>query len=502
MTQSPYMLAVDAGTTSVKVVLFDITGRELACHIGEYQLDRPAPDYVEVDPEVYWRAACEGMEDVLRAACIGSDDVAAVGVTSQGETLIVVDKDGRPLRKAIVWLDNRAKAETAQIAAKFSREEVYRTTGQQEIIPTWTAAKILWLSNHEPEVFAAAAKFLLVEDYLIYRLCGRFVTDHALVPSTIYYDLFGGRWWLEMLEFLGITEAQLPELNNSGEALGYVTAGVLGKTVVVTSAPIDQVAAAVGAGNIVPGMVTETTGSALAICATFDRPPGTAGMRTGIYRHAAPGHFLLMPWTPTGGMVLRWFRDELGAGEDYAELSSRAAKVAPGSDGLLLLPHLEGALCPDANSNAKGVFYGVSLAHTKGHFVRSILESVAFLLRHNLEALEQGGMIYHTIRSLGGGARDLLWLQIKADVLGKPVVILDGDEAACRGAAMLAAVGAGVFASLPQAIVQMVHIKRRFDPDPRTKEIYERAYATYKRLNQLLLPTFEGQGTSLNGELA
>jgi len=488
-----YLMAIDAGTTSVKTSLFDLTGHAVACRVCEYQLDKPSPDFVEVDPEVYWSAASDAIAAVLRDAAVSCYDVAAVGVTSQGETLIVLDKDGRPLRKAIVWLDNRAVAEAAEIASRFRREEVYRVTGQQEIVPTWTAAKILWLRHNEPEKFARAAKFLLVEDYLVYRLTGNFVTDHALCPSTLYYDLVNGGWWSEMLEFLEITPSQLPELKYSGEIAGTVVAGAgLSRHTVVTVAPIDQVAAAAGAGNIASGMVTETTGSAMAVCATLGTPAYDEKMQIGLYRHALPGAYVMMPWNPTAGMVLRWFRDELGAGEDYAGLSHLAEQVSPGSDGLILLPHLGGAFCPDAEPNARGVFYGISLAHRRGHFVRAIFESVAFLLRHNLDTLARAGLSCQSVCCLGGAARNPLWLQIKADVMNKPVTVPAGEEATCLGTAMLAGVGAGLFASLPEAVAQMVRIEKCFEPIHDNVAKYESVYHNYRQINQLLMPTFGG----------
>jgi len=491
MNKQQYLLALDAGTTSVKTVLFDPAGRELACRICEYRVEHPAPDRSEVHPEVYVTAAVDGIAGVLRDAGVAARDVAAIGVTSQGETLIALDANGKPLRPALVWLDNRAQEEAAQIAARFSREEVYRITGQQEIVPGWTAPKILWLRRHEPDVFARTARFLLVEDYLIYRLTGRYVTDHALCPSTLYYDLTTGQWWSEMLDFLGIAAAQLPELLPSGAVVGPVTGAFgLSPQTVVTTAPIDQVSAAVGAGNIASGMVTETTGSALAVCATLDRPVYDAKMQIGLYRHAVSGRYVMMPWTPTAGMVLRWFRDELGAGEDYGMLSQLAEKVPPGSDGLILLPHLSGAFCPDANPAARGVFYGITLSHTRGHFVRAIFESVAFLLRSNLETLGNIGLNCRKICSLGGGARNPLWLQIKADVLNQPVTITASEETTCLGAAMLAALGAKIHPSLTDAAAAMVRYKKTFEPDRVRAADYEQCYRRYGRLNNLLVPTF------------
>lgn len=216
------ILTLDVGTTALKGALIDLAGRVIAVQTREYALTYPGPDRVEVDPEVYWAAAQSVMEALRHEAGAAADRIGAVGVTSQGETLIALDARGRPVRPAIVWLDNRAAEEAGLIRDRFGRETIYRVTGQQDIAPCWPACKILWLRRKEPESFRKTAHYLMVEDYLIYRLTGRMATDHALNPSTLYYDLVRGEWWDEMLDFLGITRAQLPELRVSGQVAGRV----------------------------------------------------------------------------------------------------------------------------------------------------------------------------------------------------------------------------------------------------------------------------------------
>jgi len=479
------VLTLDVGTTALKGALFDLDGQMLAVHAREYALEYPGPDLVELDPEIYWEAAQAVIGEILREARVAPDRIRAVGITSQGETLIVLDRQGRPLRKAIVWLDNRAKAEAELIRDAFGRDEVYRVTGQQDIAPAWPAAKILWIRRNEPEIFNKAAKFLMLEDYLVYRLTGRCVTDHALNPSTLYYDLVRGCWWPEMLKFMGLSADQLPDLLVSGEAAGCVIAGVgLDRSTQVTVAPIDQIAAAVGAGNRAPGMVTETTGCALAICATIDRPFYDPDRRIGLYRHAIPGLFILMPWIPTAGMVLRWFRDEFGAGEDYTALTEAAGSIPPGSDGLIVLPHFCGMSSPEVNPEARGVFYGITTAHHRTHFVRAILESTAFALRDNLELLENCGIPCRDVTALGGAARSRLWRQIKADVLGKPVHSMRCEESTSLGTAVLAAAGTGLKASLEDAIRAMVHPAETVQPSGTDKGAYEFAFRKYRDLNR------------------
>jgi xylulokinase len=491
-----YLLALDAGTTSLKATLFDRAGRQTAGQGVEYALLKSGADIVELDCETYWRAARQAVRAVLAQSGVDAEAIVAVGVTSQGETLAVLDRQGQPLRPAIVWLDNRSRAEADEIARTFPVDEVYRRTGQPEVTPTWTATRILWLRRHEPQTYERAHKYLLVADYLLFRLTGRFVTDRALNPSTLYYDLTTGEWWPAMLEFLGLRAAQLPELATSGEVVGTISdqaakdLGLRAGTP-VTSAPIDQVAAAVGAGNLEPGVVTESTGAALALCATLDRPLYDPQHRVGLYVHALPRQYVLLPWTPTAGMMLRWFRDEFGGGRDYGALAAEAADVPPGADGLVVLPHLAGAGCPKVNPRARGVFWGATLGHHRGHFVRAIMEAVAFMLRGNLELLASLGAGTREVRCLGGGARSDLWLQIKADVCRTDLLVMDAEEAAGLGTAMIAAVGAGLYGSLAEAREQMVRVRRRVTFDAARADRYDGVYRRYKTLDDKAQDMFE-----------
>ncbi|HPN84639.1 MAG TPA: FGGY family carbohydrate kinase [Victivallales bacterium] len=483
-----YVLALDAGTTAMKCAIFDLSGALKSVSSCEYTLENPSPDFVELDPEIYWKSAKIAIAEVLSKSAVKKESVASIGVTSQGETLIILDHNGRPLRKAIVWLDNRGKEETEEIRRKFGRERIYRLTGQQDAAPCLPASKILWVRKHEPELFKRAAKFLMLEDYLIYRLSGEFATDHAMSPSTLYYDLPNGKWWKEMLDFIGISETHLPRLLNSGEAAGKLNSHELGlsdKTIVAV-APIDQVAAAVGAGNIAPGMLTETTGCALAVCATVRNIAYDPKMLVSVYRHVHPNSFILMPWIPTAGMIFRWFRDEFGGGADYASLSKEAESVMAGCDGLIMLPHLCGMNSPVLNPDAKGVFFGISPGHKRAHFVRAILESVAFSLRDNIELLDSIGVNCNEIVSLGGGARSKFWLQIKADLLQKPIKTMKCEETTSLGTAMLSALGAGIFKNLAEAVESMVHPASTVIPDPSKAEIYDNAFSKYTGLNKKL----------------
>jgi xylulokinase len=498
-------LGIDAGTTALKAALFDLEGRLLALDRQEYQLLTPAPAWVELEPEVYWQALCRAVRNALGHSRLDAGSVRALAISSQGETLVTLDGEGRPTRPAIVWLDNRAVDEAKWLAGQFDIEEVYRITGQPEIAPGWPACKILWLKRHEPDAFARTARFLLLEDYLLYRLTGCFVTELALQTSSLLLDIRRKMWWEPMLDILGLSPDRLGRLVESGEVVGPLSrAGAqdLGLTrgALAVSGAMDQSAGAVGAGNIAPGLATESTGGALAILATLEEPRYDPQRRVPCHVHARQDAYCLLPWAQTAGMALRWFRDQffdlerraaLDRGLDvYDEIARAAAQVPAGSDGLVVLPHLEGAACPEFNPAARAVFFGATLRHTRVHFVRAIMESVAYMLRVNLEIVEELGVPVREVRSMGGGAHSPLWLQIKADVLQKPLTPVAVEDAACLGAALMAATATGAHASLEEAVACMVRLGETVEPDAGRAEVYQQGYGQYLELYQRLAPMF------------
>jgi xylulokinase len=503
------LLGLDVGTTSVKAGLFDIAGRQVAAAEREYRLTHPAPDHVEIDPEMWWTAAAAAVRETVATPGVDPSRIAAMAVSSQGETVAAVDADGRALGPALVWLDNRAVAEARELEDRFGNEAVYERTGVPDVNPTWTAAKLLWLRRHEPEVFRDAARFVLAEDFMLRRLTGRFVTEGGIQCTTMLLDIRTGGWWAPMLEAVGVGPERLPEIAAPGAVVGMLTsaaAEALGLPVglSVVAGGMDQGAGAVGVGNIRGGMISESTGGALTIQAAVARHGGDPTGRTPVYIHSAPGTYLYCPVCPTGGMALTWFRDQFGAPEteraaaggrsDYDLLTGLAAAVPPGCEGLTMLPHLAGAFSPEYEPAARGVFAGFTLAHTRGHFVRAVLEAVAFMLRRNLELLAQAGASATEIRSHGGGARSALWNQVKADVCGLPIMTLEGENAAVRGDAMLAGVAVGAFPDLAAAEDALVATKARFEPDPAMRAAYDDAYDRYVRLFDALRPEFERAG--------
>ncbi len=506
-----FLLGVDLGTTAIKVALFDGSGRRSAASTREYALLTPSPQVVEQEVEVYWRAFKHALAEVLAVGGVPAGQIRALGISAQGETLIAVDRQGRALGPAIVWMDNRAQAESDELAGRLGNQRVHEVTGQVCMLPMWPASKVLWLRRNRPAVFGRADKFLLIEDWFIHRLTGRFVAEGSLLCSTTWWDLRAKRYWPQMLGELGIGEQQLPEIVEPGQAIGAIRPEVAAeleldsRTVVATGA-LDQACGALGVGNVRPGIFSECTGSNVAVVALVDRPRIDPLRQLPCFYYGLPDTFMMHAFSMTGGMVLRWFRDAFCAealrlgeasapGTDSYELLTRQAEAVPaGAEGLVLLPHFQGAGLPESNPKARGVLYGLSLHHTRAHVIRAILESVALICRRMIDAVRDLGIEVREIRSLGGGAKSPLWCQIKADLTGLPVMTMKNTEdAACLGAAVLAGAAVGLWPSAAEALSEMVEVDRRFEPQPGLRGTYERLYADYRLLYDSLLPVFTRQ---------
>jgi len=495
-SEPAYLLGIDLGTSAVKVGVYSSTGQQIALESDEYALT-PQANAVEADPELYWAPIVRAIRRVLERIGGSPDRIVAASTSTFGESIFPLLKDGTPARPSISWLDGRSSTEAELLLGRLGAQRLLELSGQADINAIWPATKILWMKRHEPEVFARVAKFLLPDDYLLYRLSGQVVGELTMWGSSLLLDIRSKDWSEASLDAAGVSPGQLPARTAPGTVLGKISpacaaeTGLSTNTLVVAGA-MDQMCAAVGAGNIVPGIVTESTGTVVALLTTLDAPIFDSATRVPCHIHAVPGKYCLLPWSPTGGMVLKWFKDRFGEmeiaraareGRDvYDLLCEQAAAVPPGSEGLILLPFLEGAGFPEFHPAARGVLLGLSLGHTKAHFTRAILESIAYLVRADLEALQRLGVSPREVRLLGGAAKSPLWSQIKADVLGLPVSVLRGSDTAALGAAMIAAVGAGFFSNLPDAVAAMGRPGSVLMPQAGAREVYDRAYSRYRQL--------------------
>ena len=463
-----YLLGMDIGTTSLKAVLFDENANPVKSTVRDYTLEVKG-DRVEFPAESYWEMALSALNE-LRAEY----DIYAMSIDTQCETLIVTDENGTPLDKAIVWLDNRATAEADKIREAFGEEKVYEVTGQPEVNATWPASKLLWLKDNKPEVFGKVKKIFLLEDYLLYRLTGRFVTERTLQSSTIYLDIVHKTWWRDMLDFIGVSESQLPELLDSGIVVGEY------EGIKVTTGAMDQVAGAIGAGIVRKGIISEMTGTTMVVFAPADEmPPYSHESKIPCHMNY-DGNYALLMWTPTAGIALKWFKNQFCESFSFRELDDLARDLPAGSDGLTFLPYLCGSTMPKYNPAARGSFTGLTTEHGRAHFVRSVMESVSCMLKANLDYL---ALDVEEIRAMGGGATSPLWCQMKADMTKKRLVTLKNKETACLGAAILAGVGAGIFKNVSEATAK-IEIDKSYTPKGADyTECYERFKAYDKILN-------------------
>ncbi len=482
-------LTFDIGTTALKTALVDDQGQLQALHVEEYALLTPRPDWAEMSPERYWQAAVTGARAVFSQTHLSPTSLAAIGFSSQGQTFVPVGPNGEALANAIVWVDNRAQAiADAWETSWLSREEFRQSSGYPFIPAGLTLFKLAWLAQHTPEAHRARA-FLQLPDYLIYRMTGEMATDRIIAHFSGLYDLRTGDWSPRLLEAAGITTTQLPRILEPGTVAGAVHADAAEALGIPCGTPVcvgcnDQLAGALGAGNIRPGQASETTGTALALVVTTETLLDDTRFCVG--RHPVPGISYAMAFGITSAIVLKWLRDLCAPREEYAHFLAGVDAVPPGCDGLTMLPHFAGTACPTFNPDARGVFAGLTLGHTQAHLARAVMEACACMLYECLEAVLDHGRPLQSIRSLGGAARSDTWLQIKADLLGIPVERPQCADAASLGAAMMAATGTGQFATLVDACDAWYHPCRVFAPRAEITAIYRDVYQQYRQLYQRL----------------
>lgn len=508
-----YIISIDVGTTSTKIGLFDKQLKAVGFLGEEYTLLMPQSGFVELDADIYWQSIKKVIKKLLQKYNVDGQDIASIGICSQGETVIPVDKNGNPLHNAIVWLDGRAKDEAELLKHKIGEDLFYRTTGLNEIWAAHPICKLFWIKNNLPKVYNETDKFLLLTDFIAYQLCGKALTEWTMMCSTGYYDINHKRVWLEGLRAAGIDAEKIPPVYRSGISAGTVSPGVANSlgvsadTKVIISAN-DQMCGAVGGGNISPGIVTETTGTALVLTTSVDKPNYDSVQKPVYYLHVK-GNYLSVLYSPTAGIILKWFKDEFCDKEAreakeqglsiYERLGQMAADVAPGSEGLMLYPQFAGKVSPNNDPYTKGVFFNVGLNSKKAHFIRAIFEGVAYMLCENIKAIEKNGIIVNEVRSMGGGSKSDIWNQIKADVTGKKIVTLKNTETTSLGVAIIAAVSLNWFESIEEAVHNTVLVDKVFHPNAENTQEYMRAYALYTKLDKSLADLFyhsaEGQNS-------
>ncbi|MDR2132206.1 MAG: hypothetical protein LBP30_02545 [Clostridiales Family XIII bacterium] len=499
-----YILGVDLGTTAVKIAIFDETGNKIADHTEEYDLWTPKPLYAELPAERYWEVFCKTMKLLLDKSKVDRKRIDSLSVSAQGETLVFLDKDDRPLGNFIVWIDRRAHAEASELEAILSRREIHAATGQAYSSPLWPAAKILWFKRNNPEAFSKIRKIMLIEDYFFHRLGGVFRGEGSLWCSSLLWNMHTREWWEPMLDTLGVRADQLPELRESGEKIGTVLPQVahalgLPDNLTLVMGGMDQACGAIGVGNVKPGIFSESTGSALAAITMLREPMIDEAYFMPCFYGAIKDSYMLQA-ASSGGIAVKWLRDALCDGERsleketgisaYAEMDRLAATVPPACDRLIVLPYFQGSGQPVNDRYAKCTIYGLSLNHTRAHILRAFMEGIAATISQMLTTIQNViGAEIDEIISLSGGANSPLWCRIKADVTGKPLITTKNTrEAACLGAALLAGHGTGVFPSIPEAALKIVKRNNPYLPNPENRAAYDDMLRRFSLLAEGLKP--------------
>jgi xylulokinase len=496
------LLGIDIGTGGTRAVLIDETGRVLGSATAEHQpISAPHRGWAEQAPDDWWAAACKAVPQCLANAKATVDEVESVGLTGQMHGLVMLDADGKVLRPALIWCDQRTEEECREITEKIGAKRLIELTANPALTG-FTLPKIWWVQKHEPEIWKRVKKIMLPKDYVRFRLTGAHAIDVADASGTLILDVVNRRWSKEMMAASNLSEGMLPKVLESQEISGKISeagakASGLKAGIPVVAGAGDQAAGAVGMGIVRPGAVSATIGTSGVVFAATASPEFDPKGRIHTFCHAAPKRWHVMGVTQAAGFSLRWFRDQFGAGGDssrdpYDRLMDEASHAPAGSDGVLWAPYLMGERTPHLDPNARGALVGLSSTHTRAHVVRAILEGVAYSLRDTLTIFADLKLPTESIRLGGGGARGGLWRQIQADVYGMPVDIVEAEQGPAYGAALLAGVGVGVWSSVDKACDTAVRVATRVQPNSASAAVMNKQYAAYRTLYPALREIYAG----------
>ena len=490
-----YFLGIDTSTTSSKALLIDEAGEVIAVSSSPHTLQTPKPLWSEQDPHEWWEAVSVSIRSVLEKAGIGGEQVGAIGLTGQMHGLVLLDETGNVLRPAILWNDQRTQGQCDVIHARIGREKFIQITGNVALTG-FTAAKILWVKENEPDIYARARHVLLPKDYIRYKLTGGYAMDKADGAGTVLFNLSMRDWSDEALAALDIPRTWMPETFEGPAFTGSVTEEAASLTGLKTGTPVaagggDQAAQAIGVGAVEPGIVGLTVGTSGVVFATTPSALIEPEGRLHAFCHAVPGlwHFMGVMLSAAGS--LQWYRATLAPGISFDNLLKEAEVVPAGSDGLQFLPYLTGERTPHPDPLARGAFIGLTLRHSRAHMTRAVLEGVSFGLKDSFILIQNAGLGEITqVRASGGGTKGALWRQIMASVLEAELVTVNTTEGAAYGAALLAGVGAGVWPDVPSACQACIHITGSTQPEASQVETYRQAYPIYQELYPALRSTF------------
>lgn len=491
-----YFLGIDTSTTSSKALLIDEKGEVIAVASSPHTLQTPKPLWSEQNPLEWWEAVSASIRSVLEKAGVGGERIAAVGLTGQMHGLVLLDESGNVLRPAILWNDQRTQSQCDQIHQIIGKEKFIQITGNVALTG-FTAPKILWVKENEPEVYKKAKHVLLPKDFIRYKLTGEYAMDKADGAGTVLFDLKSRDWSDEVLSALNIPRAWMPKTFEGIEFTGNINEEAASRTGLKVGTPVcagggDQAAGAVGVGAVEVGIVGLTVGTSGVVFATTPSALVEPQGRLHAFCHAVPNmwHFMGVMLSAAGS--LQWYRDTLVPDVSFDELLDEAKDVPAGSEGLQFLPYLSGERTPHPDPLARGAFIGLTLRHSRAHMTRAVLEGVSFGLKDSFTLIQNAGLGKVTqVRASGGGTKGKLWREILASVLNAELVTVNTTEGAAYGAALLAGVGAKNWNDVPSACKTSVKITGSTQPDASQVEAYQKSYSLYQKLYPALKSSFE-----------
>ena len=495
MASPRLLLGLDISTTGAKALLIDEAGQVVSSATTPLTLQTPYPLWSEQNPEEWWQGIKSSIKKVLAGRDSVSESIAAIGLTGQMHGLVMLDETGQVLRPAILWNDQRTGKQCDQMRAKIGLQRLIKITGN-DALTGFTAPKILWVQENEPGVFARTRHVLLPKDFIRFKLTGEYGMDKAGGSGTILFDLNQRTWSQELLEELELPKEWFPPTFEGPEISGQISQLAAGDTGLRVGTPVvggagDQAAQATGVGAVEPGIIALTLGTSGVVFAPTESALVEPEGRLHAFCHSSPGRWHFMGVMLSAAGSLQWYRDTIAPNLEFDALIAEAEEITPGSEGLFFLPYLTGERTPHPDPYARGAWIGLTIRHQRAHMTRSVLEGVAFGLKDSFELIREAGLgSTSQVRVSGGGAKSQLWQQILSDILGVELVTVNTTEGAAYGAALLAAVGAGLFGSVPEACKQMISITGSTTPSG-AKEAYKDYYPQYRDLYPALAGQFK-----------
>lgn len=500
-----YLLGIDIGTSGTRCLVIDEEGNIAGSAIKEYPLYTPKPGWAEQNPQDWYDATLSTIKEVLESNKISGSDVKAIGLSGQMHGSVFLDKDNKVIRPALLWCDQRTEPQCEEIYDIFGYENFIKLS-YNKALPGFTSPKIMWLSENEPENYSKVYKVLLPKDYVRFMISGSYATEVSDASGMLLMDIKKRTWSDEILEGLKINRSFLADIYESPEVSAHLDGKTARLTGLVAGTPIvggggDNAAGNLGSGIIKQGIISDSIGTSGVVFAHSDKPVYDTQGRLHSFCHAVPGKWHLMGVTLAAAGSQKWYYDTFGPSraiekerpdlKKYKLLDAEAQKIKPGSDGLLFLPYLTGERTPYADACARGVFFGMSYMHTQDHFVRSIMEGVAFSQLDCLSLMRELGINSEKIVLIGGGSRSKIWKEIICDIFESPIITLKNEEGPAFGAALLSGVGCGIYKSVEDAVSKAVKQSSEIHPKSENSKIYRKSYEIYKSLYASLKADFK-----------